>query len=428
MAMAMVKKQRIRSSGNSRRTIWLRRVPARRFFVGIAISALAIFASVIAIRTSAPEVLGGVYPEVGLSWAPSNARVNAIVAQRLIAAGRLNEGRQFANLAINRDPTTVAAFTALALAAEAQGNREQATYLFGVAHTLSRRDRVTETWLLRDALRAGQYEQAVRHLDILIRVSTRGEEQLIPLLVAATGDPRIVPPLRQQLARAPIWKMAFMRYLVSVSAAAPPESMVALSRGLLDPADADEGRVLRLMIQRLADLHRYDLAWTMYREAKPGAALPNGPWQDSDFGAHDYPPFDWWLADQPEFSAMRGNRPDGRPGQALILLAGGGQRGAIARRILRLNPGSYAIEYDAGDIPAEPIERPQVSMSCGDPEAAFFTSRPEIGGEASRHLQGRFIVPSNCAWQSIWISVAAAGDDDQSSPPWIANLSIRQAN
>jgi len=390
-----------------------------------AISVAAAFAFLVVLQVSLAGVLQYVLPFKTLAWAPNNAIAQATMAARLQAAGRLPEARTMAIAALQRDSTTVAALRTLALTAEAEGDQAQALRLIDLAHDLSRRDLPTQLWLISHSIRAGDLEAAVHHFDLAMRTSTQGSDQLIPLLVAATGDERLLPPLSRLLARNPSWKLTFLSQLGALGPR--PDHNVWLTRGRLDPALPEEREAIRSLISRLAGAGRFDLAWQLYHDVSPGvdaASLRSGNFE----GSEGYPPFDWSFADDPDLSALRISRPDGAPGYALSLLAQNSRTGDVARQVIRLAPGAYRLEYDAGAVPASTSERPVVSLTCPDRSEPILALRPDTAREAPQRVGGMFSVPTGCTWQSLSISISGSGSgSDATVSPWIDNIAIRRA-
>lgn len=365
-------------------------------------------------------------PDRALFWQPDHAGASAAMAQRLIAAGRIEDGREMAARAISRDPVDASAYSALALAAEGSGQMVRATELMMLAHAMSRRERLTEIWLIRQSVRIGDYPAAVRHFDIAMRTSTRRTADLMPLLAAATADPRMVSALAPVLARDPDWKTPF---LMSLSIGGPNAVHVAqLSRGRLDPRKADERAVIARLIQRLVYERRNDLAWLVYREARPGTPdAAASALRDGGFAAGaGFPPFEWELTEQPDLGALREPRRDGGQGFALALIAESGRTGQVARQLVRLPPGAYRLQFDVGAVPADALDRPRVSLSCADATTPFYEARPGRSGATTQRVQGAFTVSSGCRWQTV--SIGIGSNETPAEFPWIAGIMIRRAS
>jgi hypothetical protein len=374
------------------------------------------------LRSSIAEVLQFQRPALALAWDPHHARTSSTLAQRAIAVGQVEAGERLAKSAIDRDPVDVSAYSALALAADGRGDQARAARLMELAHTVSRRDWKTELWLISQAIRDEDYGAAVRHFDIAMRTSDRGVEDLMPLLVAATEDRHMIQALVPVLDREPEWKSSFLMSLAIGSPSAA--NVVELSRGRLDPRKADERAVLARLIERLVGEGQNDLAWSVYRVARPGTPdrMAN-TLRDTRYGAGDgFPPLDWQLADEPQLSALREARRDGQDGFALALIAEGGQTGEVARQVLRLPPGSHTLQFVAGTIPAEPADRPQLRLACAGASTPFFETRPPATGEEPRRVRANFSVPAGCRWQTF--SIAVGSNETPEEFPWIADIRI----
>ena len=117
----------------------------------------------------------------------------------------------------------------------------------------------------------------------------------MPVLVAASDDPRMSAALQQQLDRNPTWKSTFLMSLVI--GGRDLSKMVALSRGRLDSERGDERAVIARLVRRLVDEGRPALAWSFYQEAVREAAGNRAAGaRNLQFTATEgYPPFDWQL-------------------------------------------------------------------------------------------------------------------------------------
>jgi hypothetical protein len=376
----------------------------------------------VTLRTTIAGVFQSKRPELALSWYPNQANAAANLARRAIIAGYIPQGQHLARLAIARDPINATGYSALALAAEGQGSPVLASKLMTTAHAVSRRERIAEMWLIRQAIDNLDYQGAIHHFDIAMRSSARGVADLMPLLVASTVDPKMIDALRPVLRRNPYWKSSF---LMSLAIGAPNAvDAVRLSRGQLDPHKQDERAVIARLIQRLADEHRYDLAWSVYREARPATAdEAAGTLRDPEYvSAAGFPPLDWLLSEESDLTAVREARRDDRQGFALALIAEGGRSGEVARQLVRLTPGSHRLEFETGAVPADVSDRPLVSIACAGTIEPFFRTRPTQGGERPQRVSQSFTVPGGCKWQTVSVSIGSAVTPED--VPWIADVNI----
>jgi tetratricopeptide (TPR) repeat protein len=422
MATARKHQTRPRQSIGKRSGFW---TPSLRTILrAVAICIAAGFAVIVVFRVSAAGAFENSYPFQAMRLAPRDAVASANMAARLQAAGRLREARILALAALERDHTSVVALRTLGLAAEADGRPTDALHLIGLADALSRRDLPTQLWLITHAIHSGDFEAAVAHFDIAMRTSSWSKEQLIPLLVSATEDERVLPPLSRLLARNPSWKVGFLSQLAALGPR--PDHTVRLTHGRLDPAIPEEREAIKSLIIHLASVGQFDLAWDIYHDASrwaDAASLRNGNFEVPD----RYPPFDWSLAEDPDLSALRISRPDGAPGNALSLIAQNNRAGDVARQVIRLAPGAYRLEFDVGAVPTNVGERPVFSLNCAVRSEQILAFPLSAAREAPQRVSGTFTVPAGCSWQWFSISVGDSGSSATVSP-WIDNILIRRGS
>lgn len=394
----------------------------------VAIGVVATVVMLVAFRVSVAGVFREANPTFGRAVAPNDAGAGASQAALILSTARDQRSRELARelatQTLQRDPTSVVAFRTLALVADASGDTRQAVRLFSISQRMSYRDRLTHIWLIGEFQRRGDIANMVRQFDLAMRTSRRSWEALLPILATATADRRSVAPLRALLVSKPDWWLSFSETLAS--RAPDPQTAVALTNGLLDPAIPQERRILVALIARSIDEEQFPLAWHVYAQARrrldapiSGALLRNGDFEAVD----DFPPIDWALQSDPELTAIREPRPDSGSGTILSLVAADGRTGEVARQLLLLSPGSYRFRVEAGAIPSGPIDRPQFVITCADRADGqqLLEIRPQNAGQSI--VSGRFSVPNACPAQ--WISVRLSG---QGQPPeirpWIDNLTI----
>ena len=364
-------------------------------------------------------------PELALRAAPFDARANANRAAALIERqqGRpvVREAGDQARLALVRDPTAVIAVRTLALLAALTKNEPKAEQLFNYSAMLSRRDLPTQLWLIEEKVKAGDIDGALRQYDVALRTSHTRGARLFPIMIAASADPVIAARLNVLLREKPNWWRAFV--VQFVTEAKRPESILAVTRGLLSRAVPEERDIIAAALRRLVDQRRYDLAWQMYGAGSPAGQtgfVRNGEFEQEGH----YPPIDWALVDEPDFSARREPHEAGR-GFVLALNAGSGRGGRAAVQLLRLPPGNYALTAEVGNVGADVSARPYVTLTCASDGKRQLTriDFPEAGDGGSP-VKGRFSIrPGECGDQLLGINVQAQmGPSDIAS--WIDSLRI----
>lgn len=372
-------------------------------------------------------------PQVALAVLPYDAEARSRLAGALTAGAPSAPARQaaaaLARDAINRDPLSPVALRATGLAL-AGGNQpfadaQQTLRIMRQAERLSRRDQMTQLWLVNYHLTRNDVPSVVRHFDIALRTSISGRETLFPLLTTAAADRRLADAIVERLKQRPIWAKPFWNYLFEGPVS--PDTATHLAMETLDPRVAEEAAVGEALLKRLSAQAEYGHAWDLYRhfgyDKRVGARLLD----EGDFeGAKGLAPFTWELTQGAGLWAAREPREDGR-GTALRLVAEAGEGGELARQLLHLSAGNYRLSATVGSIAADLFERPELSVRCADDSGRRLAAVKPSGGAADRQqVSASFAVPEDCRFQ--WLSVSLSGQLSQSASSeagsWIDEVSI----
>lgn len=286
-------------------------------------------------------------PVRSLGWNPRNPQ--ALASQAELAFGQSATGRQAERQAeiASREMLAVAPLDAgsyrrLALLAEADGRLEEARALMRAADRWSRRDELTQTWLMLDNLKQANFDGALERADLILRQWWQLESVVFPVLRQQLGDTRMRGATIRALARSPGWRAGFLRTL------ARDDATTAAAREIHDglrktkaPPTADE---TALLITSLVDQGRLAEArdeWARAVGVKPGLGVYNG-----DFvGRPGGPPFNWRFG--PTTAPM--TLDDGST--ALAARPSDQEGGLLAEQVLDLPPGAYRFKLD-GRAPA----------------------------------------------------------------------------
>ncbi len=370
-------------------------------------------------------------PEAALRLQPWDARATASVAAQALTATRGRVSREtarrvaeLARQALKRDATVVEAWRTLAMVST---RPTQAGALFHFASSLSRRDVPTQLWLIEDSVRRNDIPGALSHYDAALRSSLASHQLLIPVLISATGERRIVPPLAELLRTRPPWRTAFLTALVE--SAPNPDNLAQLMILLGRPAAPDEGQLMGRSINRLVEQNAFAPALRLYLmlagRSATGDLLRNGRFDRPN----DYPPMDWQLADGADIFAEQRPAPVSGQGQRLYVNASTDARGRAARQLIFLPPGSYALTALSGraDLPAP--EGLFWQINCASTPDSPLLDQPAVPtGAAARAIRGEFRVPpAGCAAQWLTLRIVA-GDQPGGTEAWVASVRIEAAN
>jgi hypothetical protein len=413
-------------SGRAKRT----RFSAQRVGLLTAEACLVLAGFIVVLQAS----IGGAFrferPQLTLAWMPYDAEARARIAAQLAAVPNSPKAQQAAiNLARNaveRDPIMPIALRALAaVQGDSHASQDRALALIQESQRLSRRDQLTQIWLIRHYVENGEFAQVIPHVDIALRSSQSVQQTLFPLLMSALEDDRLFNPLLDRLREKPDWRMSFIAYFAANSP--DLERATSFSLALLDPHESKEREVLDRLLQRLVAADKYELAWNTYarlgvdrQEAGRMGQLIDGGFD----GVESASPFGWVMANTPDLFAGIARDPRGS-GNVLTMMVNSGHSGEAVRQLLRLPSGAYRLHAELGDVPEDSFERPELRIKCADETRVRILAsvKPASGGSAIQTVEQQFSVPVGCDFQ--WFSVAIAGGDTvNSETPWIDNIEL----
>jgi hypothetical protein len=389
----------------------------------------ALFLAAFSVALTFANGAGRRAPDLALKMGTGNSAVAAAAASQLVVrpnpdAAAMAQAEALAVSALKREPVNVAAVRTLGLIVAVKGQQARAERLFNYSERLSRRDDVTQLWLIESAVRRNSIPQALRHYDRLLRTSVQSRDLLLPIMARAASTPAIADGLVDLLVQRPPWWPWFLNTFSS-----DPQSSSAALAGIvrrlgLRVSSEVERQVLERTLARLVRDRDYATALAIYRASMPRGADSDGLTRDGDFErAPLLAPFDWTLVDEPDLGAFR-ERTEGREGTVLLLVASSGRGGEVARQLLVLPSGRYRLTLVVGGVPAERAGRPSVGVNCAAGDRQPLQLRLPDASSRGRRVSADFTVPSgDCAAQ--WLTVSAAPSDNPGENPWIDKLSLR---
>lgn len=401
---------------------------ALRALIGFTVAAALVWGVV-------PITVAGVHrqerPELVLAvdrvfGAAPDARAAAVLAKRMLGDGRnrgpLAGARAMAAAALRRDPTVVDAVAVIGLATALGQAPDQAERAFVYADQLSRRDIGTQLWLIERAVQRNDIPATLRHYDTVLRVSPPMATQLFPVLSQASRVPGIAVALNTLLNTRPNWGRDFLSFMLRGQS--DPRAIFLVSRGLVSPNDPGEREHLGLLLRALTAARAFDFAWQAYVAAWPARARGSDLLWNGDFSTDPgAPPFDWGFAEDPSQAPERRARRGGDI--ALYLPTGANAEAEVARQLVQLAPGSYALAGTAGGVADDPDIRPFVTISCDGTQSTSLARQDlPVSPESGRPFGLRFTVPGSCTHQ--WVSIHVRGNFDRqlNGNVWIDSLAI----
>jgi hypothetical protein len=370
-------------------------------WVRLALALLVLLIGVLAARHGLGLALSGSRPALALRIDAENAFPRAQSALALVeghsdAASRA-KAREMARGTLRRDAGNVIALAALGLATDGPA---QAGAIFTAAESLSRRNLITQLWMIEHAVSRNDVAGALHHYDIALRTSRSAPSILFPVLVEATTDDALLPEIARTLAQRPLWGGLYLQQLAQSGSDRHRIAVLFATlkrRGIPTGAAADAALYARLLEAQL-----FDDAWSLYA-AEHGSAPRDGV-RGSLFSEQPEvaTPFDWQVNDGDSVSARIEQVSAGKG--ELVFTTAAGEGGEVAKQTLVLTPGNYTVQVDAEGIETADAQPPYVTLAClpAGTELLRKPIGPRDGSTAT------FTVPANCRAQTLSLVAQAA--------------------
>lgn len=341
-------------------------------------------------------------PALALALFGDRASANARLADALQTAGALPAAEAFARQALEDSLTKVEALRVMGLAAEARGDVTGAFRLMALAGQWGWRDPPTQSWILAQALRAGDYGVAIQRADALLRRRI-GQEQLFSVFRLAVADPRLRDALAAQFADGPSWRLSFFHQGGS-TAPAQYDAMDALFRALrtgsAPVSRAEAGAYLAMLVAK-GEYRRAHRLWAELFARADEADSSDLSWPD--VAARDHPlPFDWKL-EEPSGVSLDVDQPAAGSPAMLRIFADRGSIGILASRKTLLAPGAYLLSAASPD-PRDPrLLRWTVACEGAGGRILFDPAAAPSSDKVA------FTVPADCVAQSMTLAIRDLG-------------------
>ena len=307
--------------------------------------------------------------------------------------------------ALARDATAIPAITTLGILAELHGDHTLAERWFNYSQHLSRRDLITQLWLIENAVAQGEIPEALRHYDIALRANRGAEDLLFPVLTAASGDNKIAPELIQLLRTKPPWINHFIAYAArnTKDTAATAKLFLALHNAGVTVSEYPSAS----LINRLVAGKQFDTAWNYYSAIRPNVDRQRS--RNPKF-AHTYDPpsiFDWVMTSSD--SGLVASIQASAQGGLFDFAAPPSVGGQLIQQLQMLPAGAYRIEGVSAGIDQPDSTRPYWVLRCN--ASGREVGRVELpnSSENGGRFSGHFVVPSNCPVQVL--ALIARGSD-----------------
>lgn len=405
-----------------------RPLPRPRSRPGLARSAVLVVAAAgagwLTLGVTSAAIFGRTRPSL-VAWWPLDATAHATRAARVLERGprpareAMAAAVADARAALLREPVNAVAARTLGLLLAIQGNEAQANRLMRYSESLSRRDTITQLWMIESDVRRNDIAGALRHYDRALRTSGNARELLFPILIEAAASEGVAQPLARLVATRPRWWPDFVARLVATGRSAGAIETILLALRL-DPGVPAERSLLAGAIHRLVEIGDYRRALDLYRRTggPAGGFVRNG-----DFEAENrFAPLDWVLGDGGGAGGIMQPGAGGSGRALLMVVEAGSAGGTVARQLLILPAGSYRFSAVAGRISGAPLEWPRVTISCVRTNASLLDLRLPAAAADGQPVAQDFTVGGACPAQ--WLIIAAPRPTGESGP-WIDRIVVQ---
>ncbi|MDE2179153.1 MAG: tetratricopeptide repeat protein, partial [Xanthomonadaceae bacterium] len=180
------------------------------------------------------------------------------------------DAARHARAALRDSPLAAGAWRVLGEVALQHGDAAQAEARFRIAARLDPRDVATQSWLAAAALRAGRLQDALWHLDAVLRVRPDLAAALDPQLLALALAPGAQPAWSAVFAAQPPWGPGFFTWACRQPTSANPAVDVLYASLRATPAGLDAGE-WGAYLDRLLGQRRWMDAYLAWVQSLPPA-------------------------------------------------------------------------------------------------------------------------------------------------------------
>lgn len=369
--------------------------------------AFAVFIAITAAVNATVNVFSERSPSRALSIQSSAPIALMAIVGKEISDGGLNakpkpKWEADAKMSLRLQPINAPALRTLALTRQAQGNSKNAMRLMQLSQRVSRRDILTQLWLMQDAVKRDDIHSAMGHIDTALTTHVEIGETVFPVLQDALADQRIVGELATFIRQDRQWLRAFLSFANESNK--NPEQLakaVRLAGGL--PAAGD-----------YRDFET-DLIWSLSKAGKAGsipsllASLKRATPTDLSDGRMSsktldprWGPFSWTASSDPDVSSAINED------NQVAVRAAPMRTGMVLQRLLALREGQYRLDARARIESPEALPVIEIEVGCATGgQAPLLVSRFQAKAQGGA-LGGIFQVRSGCPIQIVRFVVTGA--------------------
>ncbi|GAA3740766.1 hypothetical protein GGR91_002278 [Sphingorhabdus rigui] len=371
------------------------------------------------LREADPKAAYSADPSDGL--AAVNAFASELKTNPQFIISSQDAGAARASL-VNR-PLNASLLSFYGLRAASIGQSGLANALMASADTVSRRDALSQLWMIEQKSGADDVKGAVSHYNALLSVHPAMQATFLPVLVSAVAYPEVRAAIRPYLTPATRWSAPFLDMASQRVEVDQYRDLVApiASRLSGDEYAVSNARIIYRMLQsgvagdawKLFSLVALNVDVGAFRAFAPGGVNLDPKWQ----------PLSWTLGQSDDISASVSG--DGTIDVTVAPTA----RGLIAsRNVAVISSSTYVLGHRSIYEPGSPPASLRWSVYCAAQNGPQLIVDRFVPATAnSKLVQLSVEVPENC--NLVRVELSALGSEGQlSSPLKITELTLTKTN
>jgi tetratricopeptide (TPR) repeat protein len=351
-------------------------------------------------------------PERALAWSATEVLALDEMAYREVkkSDGDLDSARLLAERALRTNPLDARALALLGLLAEREGDAARAANLMRLSGVRTRRDANTQAWLLNYEIGEGNFDQALIHIDAVLRSNPRVLDLALPVFAAFALDKQTFDALARLFASNPPWRAQVLtRLSPQLSDVSRLTQLYTALEQSKNPPSSSE---LKPYLDRLIKDDQYAEARRAWRETLPTekrvqeSLLYNG-----DFASPvDGLPFNWVLYPAQGVNIQVVPSAKNGASRALLFQFSGARAGDFtASQFMLLSPGAYRF---TGHVRAQEFRTQRGlawEISCADSPNNVLGRSVLVANSTPRvEFSADFVVPEGgCRGQWLKLAVPA---------------------
>lgn len=303
-----------------------------------------------------------------------------------------------------RGQANAKAIRQLALIADAKGKTADARALMKLSAKLSRRDFVTQLWLIEDGVRADDIASTMAHYDVALRTSAESAAILHPILSSALVDETVQRAFTLYLRTNPPWLGSFLSFAINAGSSPVAIAETILKGGRL-PDTVGYRALETQLLQQLAAKAAFPEAFRYYASLAGADArvVTSTAFGKSEMVA-EHLPLTWQTLSSPGIDAIFEASAKGSARQLHVIVSSG-ERAPALRKLMGLAPGLYRFSQKMTPVRLANGASAYWQLLCYQNTAFVPIWRSDIN-------TAEISIPANCKAQYIEYIVAGGSDQD----------------